>query len=234
MERIIVAVFILCTLLNGCTADDYKADKIIREKEERGVKVKEIRSGEWSPCLSDGEKETLFAIVEDTLEWCVNGAKDTFSFDRYVLTDKMKTNTATFVTLKIQDRLRGCIGSLAPVDPMYQSVHENAVLASMRDHRFRPVSPEELKLLEVHISLLSPITPIPSVDDFKLGEHGIIIEKGMYRAVYLPEVAIEQNWTKDETLSSLSMKAGMSGEAWKKGASFKVFSSVVLCKDNDN
>ena len=82
----------------------------------------------------------------------------------------------------------------------------------------------------MHISLLSPIIDIASVDEFKIGEHGIIIEKGSYRAVYLPEVAVEQKWTKEETLSSLSLKAGMDRDGWRKGAKFKVFSSVVFSK----
>src|SRR3990172_6712201 len=94
-------------------------------------KMKEIKSGEWTPDLSDAEKETLFAIARDTLEWCVKGAKGDFSFDKYTLTEKMKQDTATFVTLKIQGMLRGCIGSLAPVEPLYKSVYNNAIKAAI-------------------------------------------------------------------------------------------------------
>ena len=194
-------------------------------------KVKEIKSGEWTPGLSDAEKETLFDIAKDTLEWCVKGGKGDFSFDKYTLSETMKQEAATFVTLKIQGLLRGCIGSLAPVEPLYKSVHNNAINAAIHDYRFRPVTPGELGKIVVHISVLSPIRDIPSLDEFKLGEHGIIMEKGPYRAVYLPEVAIEQKWTKDETLDSLSEKAGLPPEAWRKGAKFKIFSSVVLAKE---
>ncbi|MFO7871586.1 MAG: AmmeMemoRadiSam system protein A [Kiritimatiellia bacterium] len=192
--------------------------------------IKETRSGEWSPGLTEDEKKTLFAIAGDTLEWCVKGGKGKFSFEDYAVTEKMKVETATFVTLKINGNLRGCIGSLEPVAPMYRSVHDNAVNAALRDPRFPPVNVMELERLDVHISLLSPIVPIDSLDEFKLGEHGIILEKGFHRAVYLPEVAVEQEWTKEETLSSLSRKAGLGPDAWKAGTSFKVFSSVVLSK----
>jgi AmmeMemoRadiSam system protein A len=190
-----------------------------------------MRSGDWTPGLGEKEKETLFAIAEDTLAWCVTGRKGEFSYAKYDITDKLKVKTATFVTLKIHGNLRGCIGSLTPVQPLYESVHDNAINAALNDYRFRPVTPMELPRLNVHVSILSPIVDIASLDQFKIGEHGIIMEKGRYRAVYLPEVAVEQRWTKEETLSSLSEKAGAPSDAWRTGARFKVFSSVVLAKE---
>ena len=190
--------------------------------------VKEHRSGEWTPGLTDGEKQTLFAIARDTLKWCVDGGKGKFSFDTYAITPVMKTNTATFVTLKIQGQLRGCIGSLMPVEPLYVSVHDNAINAAIHDPRFTPVTPAELSRIEVDVSILSSIRDIDSIQEFKVGQHGIILEKGRYRAVYLPEVATEQGWTVEETLSSLSMKAGLPSDAWRQGAKFKVFESAVL------
>jgi uncharacterized protein (TIGR00296 family) len=100
----------------------------------------------------------------------------------------------------------------------------------MEDRRFQPVTAAELPKIEIHISLLSPVTEIASLDGFVIGEHGIIVQKGRRRAVYLPEVAPEQGWTKEQTLSHLSMKAGLSRDAWREGATFKVFSSVGLSK----
>ena len=193
--------------------------------------MKEVRSGQWSPGLTDAEKETLFAIAADTLAWCVNRSRGDFSFESYTLTPKLKEMRATFVTLKEHGNLRGCIGSLAPVAPLYRSVHDNAINAALKDFRFRPVTAAELPDIELQISVLSPIEPIESIDAFVIGEHGIIIEKGMYRAVYLPEVAVEQGWNKEQTLSSLSRKAGMNADAWKSGCRFKVFSSVKLEKE---
>jgi AmmeMemoRadiSam system protein A len=193
--------------------------------------IKEHCSGAWTPGLSADEKAVLFAIVEDTLLWGVKGGgRGDFNFEKYKLTEKLRQPMATFVTLKERGALRGCIGSLAPVAPLYQSVHDNAISAALQDSRFRPVAPHELPLLEVHVSVLSPIREIKALDEFKLGEHGIILEKGGSRAVYLPEVAIEQKWTRDETLDSLSEKAGLSPGAWRSGARFKVFSSVVMSR----
>lgn len=203
-----------------------KSETQAGKKEYRAMK--EHKSGTWTPGLSDEEKTTLFSVARDTLKWCVEGGKGKFDFKKYTLTPLLKTDMATFVTLKIRGSLRGCIGSLAPMDPLYLSVHENAVNAALRDPRFPPVQPDELSRISVDVSVLSPIRDIPSLDDFKIGQMGIILEKGRYRAVYLPEVATEQGWTIEETLSSLSMKAGLPPNAWREGAKFKVFESVVL------
>ncbi|MCA1808129.1 MAG: AMMECR1 family protein, partial [Lentisphaerae bacterium] len=81
------------------------------------------------------------------------------------------------------------------------------------------------------ISILSPIEPLADPADFKLGQQGIILERGRQRAVFLPEVALEQNWTREQTLSFLSRKAGLPPDAWRQGATFKVFESVVLSAD---
>lgn len=224
---------LLVVLVCGCGVDvSSGGDMAGLQPAGKEHKLKESRSGEWSPELTDDEKETLFKIAEDTLDWCVRGGRGDFFDSRgYNLTEKIKKDYATFVTLKIDGMLRGCIGSLQAVEPLYRSVHNNAVNAALRDFRFRPVTSKEIDQIDVHISILSPIRDIGSLEEFKIGEHGIILQKGFSRAVYLPEVAVEQNWNVDETLSSLSRKAGLSADAWKKGASFKVFSSVVLARD---
>jgi len=202
---------------------------------EADMRIIEHCSGAWTPGLTDEEKAALFAIAKDTLAWCVSGAagainkkKGPFPIEGYTITPKLKTDTATFVTLKIRGELRGCIGSLAPVEPLYLSVHHNAVNAAMHDYRFRPVQSAELPDITVDVSILSPIRDIPNLDAFKLGQHGIILGLGLARAVFLPEVAAEQGWTKEQTLSYLSQKAGLSADAWRKGAQFQVFESVVL------
>ena len=207
-------------------AAQQSADSI--KTKEINMSIHEQRSGAWSPGLTDEEKATLFAIAKDTLAWCVNKRKEPFPIESYTITPKLKVHTATFVTLKIRGDLRGCIGSLAPVEPLYLSVHRNAVNAAMHDYRFSPVQSAELPDITVSVSILSPIRDIPNLEAFKPGQHGIILGKGAARAVFLPEVATEQGWTKEETLSYLSRKAGLSADAWREGAQFQVFESVVL------
>lgn len=196
--------------------------------------IREHKSGQWTPGLSDTERATLFAMAEDTLRWCVtSGGRTPFSFDAYELTEKLKQESHTFVTLKKNGDLRGCIGSLPPMSPppLYRSVHQNAILAALKDDRFKPVTAGELASIAIHLSILGPVAEIKSVDEFKLGEHGIIVEKGHSHGVFLPEVAVEQKWSKEETLNYLcEHKAHLPADAWKQGATLKVFSSVVLEK----
>lgn len=227
MKIVLFTGLCVVALVSGCGV---KKETEISLDQAKEAGVKEHKSGRWSPELSDEEKETLFGIATDSLDWCVNDRGGAFSFDEYTITEKLKVETATFVTLKIGEGLRGCIGSLQPVDSLYESIHKNAVFAAMQDHRFRPVSPEELRQIDVNISILSPIEDIATLDEFNIGEHGIIMSKGPNRAVYLPEVAVEQGWGKDDTLSSLSEKAGLRPDAWKDNAQFQVFSSVGLSK----
>lgn len=188
--------------------------------------IVETRSGEWSPGLSEGERETLFRIVRDTLAWCAGAGR--FSMDDYRMTPALQARTATFVTLKRGGRLRGCIGSLEPVEAMYRSVHDNAVHAALRDPRFPAVTAAEVPDLDVQISLLSPLREIDSADAFAVGKDGVILEKGRHRAVFLPEVAVEQGWNRAQMLASLSLKAGLAADGWKSGARFKTFYTVSL------
>jgi AmmeMemoRadiSam system protein A len=239
-----VAALFLCGLAHsGCsqTRDEEKqtdagaGSEAVSEKEAVSKKeadeVKEHKSGDWSPELSEEEKKTLFAIAKDTLELTVKGKNRAFSFDKYTITPKLKEDCATFVTYKNKGRLRGCIGCLEATEPMYESVHRYAGFAAKDSRMLRmndPITVEELPSIDIHVSLLSSRSAIDSIDEFIIGAHGICIEKAGRGAVYLPEVAVEQNWTKEETLRSLSMKAGLAPDAWQSGAKFKVFSSVVL------
>lgn len=133
--------------------------------------------------------------------------------------------SGAFVTLKKAGRLRGCIGYIQPHKPLYRAIIENAANAAVYDQRFLPVEQAELSQLELEISVLSSPKPIKSYHEFTVGKHGIILSKAGRQAVYLPEVAIEQGWTQEQTLSHLAEKAGLPANAWQHGASFKVFTS---------
>ncbi|MFH0902918.1 MAG: AmmeMemoRadiSam system protein A, partial [Pseudomonadota bacterium] len=143
---------------------------------------------------------------------------------------RLARNAGVFVTLKKNGDLRGCIGSIQPREPMWLAVVHAAVSAALRDWRFERVRPDELAQLTVQVSVLSPLRPIPGWEAFQPGEHGIVMYKDGKSAVFLPEVAREQGWGREETLSHLSTKAGLSPQAWREGARFEVFTSQIVEK----
>ncbi len=129
-----------------------------------------------------------------------------------------------FVTLKKHGELRGCIGYIQPHAPLFQAVIDNATSAALRDPRFHPVAPAELAELTLEISVLTPPRAISSATEFMPGQHGIILHKDGRRAVFLPEVATEQGWNREQTLEHLARKAGLPASAWR-GASFEIFTT---------
>jgi AmmeMemoRadiSam system protein A/AmmeMemoRadiSam system protein B len=142
------------------------------------------------------------------------------------LPERLRDPAGAFVTLKENGRLRGCVGYILSRKPLFQAVLENGANAAVNDMRFRPVGPAELADLQVEVSVLSAPRAIGGAEEFRVGEQGIILRKDGRQAVFLPEVALEQGWSREETLSRLARKAGLADDAWRDGAAFEVFTSA--------
>ena len=132
------------------------------------------------------------------------------------------------MTLTINKDLRGCIGDVFPSQALYKSVIANAINAAVNDWRFTPVTKDELSSIKIEISALTVPQPIDSYNQIRFGTDGVVLKKGGYSALFLPQVAPEQKWTLEETLTHLSIKAGLPADAWKKDASFLVFQAEVF------
>ena len=135
------------------------------------------------------------------------------------LTDTLNQKRGVFVTLEINGQLRGCIGTIQPVMPLYEAVIKNAISAAFSDPRFPPLAKEEFNKITIEISILT----VPSKLNYtnpedllkKLNhEQGIIIKKGFATATFLPQVW-EQLPDKEQFLTNLCMKANLSPESWK-------------------
>ena len=135
-----------------------------------------------------------------------------------------------FVTLneKATGELRGCIGEILPMRPLAVAVAERAVDSALRDPRFMPVTERELGGLRVEVSALTPPKPVASWRDIVLGRDGMTLEKDGRFAVFLPQVAPEQGWDLETTLTHLSRKAGLPADAWREGAKFETFQAEVF------
>jgi AmmeMemoRadiSam system protein A len=127
-----------------------------------------------------------------------------------------KTNCGAFVTLLKNGELRGCIGRFDSSEPLYRVVQHMAIAAATEDNRFPQVSRDEIGSLEIEISALTPMRKISSADEIELGRHGIYIKKGNRSGTFLPQVAIETGWTKDDFLGHCARdKAGLGWDGWK-------------------
>lgn len=184
----------------------------------------------WTAPLESEDRAILFRISDDTLAWCVRAHDKPFAFAAYTPGPALLQPFATFVTLLMDGSLRGCIGTLTADRPLFRSIHDHTRMAALEDPRFPAVTPEELSGIDVKLSILSPCFPVQDPESLQLGVHGIILEKDGYRAVFLPEVATEQGWTREQTLRALSRKAGLAPDAWGRGARLSVFFSEVLVR----
>jgi len=182
--------------------------------------------------LSPSEKRTLLRLAWSSLEYFVReGEETTAPAAKAELTERLREPAGAFVTLEEGGQLRGCIGYIEPIRPLYQAVMENSVSACSRDYRFPPVTPDELDRITIEISVLTPREEIQKPEDFHPGEEGILLEKERRRAVFLPQVATEQGWDREETLQHLCMKAGLPPDAWKEGTRFWVFRAEVFSEE---
>lgn len=182
-----------------------------------------------SNVLDKREKEVLLKIARLTLRRHLEGVESIdLSSESIDLTENLKKNFGVFVTLKTQGQLRGCIGTIAPVYPLYKGVIDNTINAASRDSRFLPVTKEEEGDIEIEISVLTPPKKVESYSDIMLGRDGIILSKYGRSAVFLPQVMVDNHWTTFTALRYLSRKAGFDYEDWRQNTQFYVFSAQVF------
>jgi len=167
--------------------------------------------------LEDRQGQTLLKLARNTLE-----RKLTKGEDPPTPTDPaLLVRAATFVTLKIAGRLRGCIGNLEPVGPLWEGIRDNAIHAAFHDHRFSPLSPEELPKVHLDISILSPPLPLDYADADELlaklrpDIDGVILRDGRRSATFLPQVW-QQLPRPEQFLGHLCLKAGLPQDYWRQ------------------
>lgn len=118
-----------------------------------------------------------------------------------------------FVTLKIDQRLRGCIGHVVGVVPLWRAVRDNSVAAAFEDPRFPPLTTDELESARIEISALTPLQ-VSEPEDVIVGRDGILIERGSARGLLLPQVAAENDWDRKTFLDQTCRKAGLEAGCW--------------------
>jgi hypothetical protein len=164
--------------------------------------------------LSREQKKRLLGIARETIEeYLKAGVIPEAEIEDPVFREKF----GAFVTLHKNGMLRGCIGNLVGQKPLYKTIQEMAVQSSTADPRFKPVSAGELKDIDIEISVLTPLERTKDPDKIEMGKHGVVIKNGFRSGVYLPQVATETGWTREEFMNSLcSHKAGLPEDAWRQ------------------
>lgn len=139
-----------------------------------------------------------------------------------------------FVTLKKFGRLRGCMGTLDASRPLAETVSHAARTAALEDPRFPPVTPAEMADLTVEVSILSQPWPMSSIDELEVGKHGIVVQNGPHRGLFLPQVAVEHRLDKRTFLSRCcSEKAGLPPDAWEVAATeVQLFTADVFSEQS--
>jgi len=154
------------------------------------------------------------------------------------VSSKFMNHCGVFVTLNSargkEKELRGCIGFPYPTTPLIQAVIESAINSATQDPRFPPVSYEELNSIVFEVSILTPpqLIKVKKPDEYsskiEVGKDGLIVERGYYKGLLLPQVPIEWNWNEEEFLCQCCMKAGLSPDCWiLEGTKIYKFSCVI-------
>ncbi len=138
---------------------------------------------------------------------------------------------AVFVTIRLDDRLRGCIGTVEDDEPLAAVVARCAADAATRDPRFPPLPREALSEVRLEISVLTPFRRVDDPAETEVGRHGVMVEQGPHRGLLLPQVAGEWGWDRDTLLSQACVKAGLSADAWRTGAAVHTFEAQVFAEE---
>jgi len=177
--------------------------------------------------FTEKEKDQLFGIARKSISTMLN-EKKRIIINEQEIPEALKKQLGAFVTLKIDGRLRGCIGRFISSEPLYEVVRASSLSSAFEDYRFLPLTREEFAKTDLEITVLGPMKEISNISEIVLGKHGIYIKKDLRSGTMLPQVAIEQGWTVEEFLGYTSRdKAGLGWDGWKN-AEVYIYEGIVL------
>jgi AmmeMemoRadiSam system protein A len=183
-----------------------------------------VESGDFSQSeFSPNERALLLRLAHDSILSALEGREIPLDPP----TEHLAEPRGAFTSLYLRGELRGCVGYVLPVSPVYRAVADTARAAAFEDTRFRPVTLPEASHLEIELSILSPPHPI-SADAVEIGRHGLLISMAGRRGLLLPQVPVEHNWDRTTFLEQTCRKAGLSLDAWQKGATIEAFTAEVF------
>jgi len=215
-------LIILLFLLLGLEALHCKNNekKLIKEGKTQGITKKGDEKMDTTKWLSEDEGKYLLGVARETIKNRLDNIEES-PINWKEIPKKFQERLGTFVTVTIEDSLRGCIGHIIPRESLIEGIKENAINAAFKDPRFHPLTKEEYNKIDIEISILTSPKELSyaGAEDLlkklRPGIDGVIIKKGFYEATFLPQVW-EQLTEKEEFLSHLCLKAGLSPDSWKR------------------
>ena len=224
---------------NSGDVDNHDPDRVVGYHSFAILRSEDNSSGQTRTgtdfILSDEDKKVLKEIALQSIKDSLDGKRlaEAYSCVPSPVTlhpspNSLHQKCGAFVSLHKHGQLRGCIGHFGEDVPLYEIVAEMARAAAFEDPRFLPLRREELSEVDIEISVLTPMRRIQSLDEFQLHRHGIYIRKGRRSGTFLPQVADEVNWTKEEFVSHCSRdKAGLGWDGWRD-AELYVYEAIVF------
>lgn len=200
------------------TVEDADGDKC---PEREFLHIWEERRSRELKKMRDNEDEYV-QLARQTIESYIRDGKKP-DIPKGLPEEMMSARAGVFVSIHKEGRLRGCIGTIAPVyGSIAREIIENAVSASTKDPRFNPIKPDELGALEINVDVLSEAEDIASKEELDVKRYGVIVTKGYNRGLLLPN--LDGVDTVDEQVSIALRKAGLSEN--EKGYSLQRFEVV--------
>lgn len=177
--------------------------------------------------LNDEQRKTLLRIARQSIAAVLDGRSHDWKAED--VDETLRQPAGAFVTLTRDGDLRGCIGSIRAVEPLYKAVASSAISAAFRDPRFQPLAPGELEQLELEISVMGPIEQVTNIEEIVVGRDGLIISRGHHAGLLLPQVATEYGWDRQTFLEHTCRKAGLPPDAWRaQDCRIEKFSAFVF------
>lgn len=173
--------------------------------------------------FSPEERVLLLRLAHDSILSALQGRE----ISPHSPSDHLAHHRGVFTTLHLRGQLRGCVGYVLPVSPLYSAVAESARAAAFEDTRFHPVTMDEAPSLTIELSVLSPPQPI-APELVEVGRHGLLVSMAGRRGLLLPQVPIEHHWDRTTFLEQTCRKAGLPVDAWQKGATVEAFTAEVF------
>lgn len=175
--------------------------------------------------LNESDQQTLLKIARDSVRVYLAGGAVRFP---EISDGPLKDTRGVFVSIHKDGELRGCIGNIHPVEPLYRATSECAISAAVGDPRFMPLQIEELPEVHFEVSVLSPMQKVDNISEIAVGRDGLLISKRGARGLLLPQVAAAQQWDRERFLSETCRKAGLRPAEWKEDATIFRFSAQVF------